>query len=196
MFERLSFLLLNSVRTPVEPGTQLSVRDCPTTKEGFRAMSTVDYRGAVGYLLLLASAIRPNISFAVSQASRFLEYSGEAHWATVKRICRYLAGTKELAIVYTSDAMHHNDVESYYSYDRLCGLELRYMQGHSSFSNWLCLLSRRWSGVLGVTQTAVGNSVDYGGRVHGSVCSCTGEFVDEDDLGGASTGGPKACGSL
>ena len=170
MLERLSFSQLNSVRTPVEPGTQRSVRDCPTMEEGCRAMAKVDYRGAVGCLLWLANATRPDISFAVSQVSRFLENPGEAHWAAVKRICRYLPGTKELAIVYTSGALHHNDVEGYYSYVQPGELP---MIGYVDSDYATCKDTRR--SVTGYVFYLAGGPVSWASRKQASVTLSTTE---------------------
>jgi hypothetical protein len=40
------------------------------------------------------------ITFAVSTLSQFLENPGEAHWEAVKRVFRYLAGTRGHALTY------------------------------------------------------------------------------------------------
>jgi len=36
---------------------------------------------------------RPDIAYAVGLASRFMEAPSKEHWAAVKRIVRYIAGT-------------------------------------------------------------------------------------------------------
>src|SRR5712664_3645063 len=46
---------------------------------------------------------RPDISFAVSCLSQFLENPGEAHWQAVKRVFRYLAGTRNQALTYGTE---------------------------------------------------------------------------------------------
>ncbi len=58
------------------------------------------YREAIGSLMYASVATRPDISFAVSTLSRFLEDPGNAHWEVVKRIFRYLSGTKDLELTY------------------------------------------------------------------------------------------------
>ena len=50
-----------------------------------------------------AVATRPDIAFSVSVLSRFLENPGEAHWEAVKRIFRYLAGTRNHALTYRAE---------------------------------------------------------------------------------------------
>jgi hypothetical protein len=63
-------------------------------------MRKVPYREAIGNLMYASVAMRPDITFAVSTLSQFLENPGEAHWEAVKRVFRYLSGTKALALTY------------------------------------------------------------------------------------------------
>jgi hypothetical protein len=58
------------------------------------------YREAVGKLLYIAGNTRPDISFATSQVSQFLNNPSEEHWKAVQQIFRYLKGTMEYSINY------------------------------------------------------------------------------------------------
>uniref|UniRef100_A0AAV1T6J6 Reverse transcriptase Ty1/copia-type domain-containing protein n=1 Tax=Peronospora matthiolae TaxID=2874970 RepID=A0AAV1T6J6_9STRA len=60
------------------------------------AVTKVDapFREAVDALMHLTTATRPDIAFAVGCVSRFMENPQEEHWVAVKRIFRYLQGTK------------------------------------------------------------------------------------------------------
>ena len=58
-------------------------------------MEKVTYRQAIGSLMWAAVATRLDIAFAVSLLSQFLENPGEVHWNAVKRVLRYLKGTKD-----------------------------------------------------------------------------------------------------
>jgi hypothetical protein len=51
--------------------------------------------------MYLASAIRPDISFALSKLSRFVSNPGDTHWSALKRVLRYLKGTMSYAIYFT-----------------------------------------------------------------------------------------------
>ena len=51
--------------------------------------------------MYLASATRPDISFAVSKLSRFISNPGDDNWHALKRVMRYLNGTKSYGIHYT-----------------------------------------------------------------------------------------------
>lgn len=61
------------------------------------------YREAVGSLMYLAIATRPDIAFAVSYVSRFLDSFNEHHVTAVKRIFKYLRGTDELGIEFVKE---------------------------------------------------------------------------------------------
>lgn len=60
------------------------------------------YREVVGSLIYLAVGTRPDISFAVSYVSRFLENPANIHVTAVKRILRYLNGTSNYGILFSS----------------------------------------------------------------------------------------------
>ncbi len=54
----------------------------------------------VGSLLYAAMATRPDIAQAVGAVSKFCAQPTEAHFTAVKRILRYLSGTKDLVLRY------------------------------------------------------------------------------------------------
>ncbi|KAG2857507.1 hypothetical protein PC114_g28481 [Phytophthora cactorum] len=58
------------------------------------------FREAVGALMHLMTATRPDIAYAVGYVSRFMENPQEEHWVAVKRIFRYLQGTKTHGICF------------------------------------------------------------------------------------------------
>jgi hypothetical protein len=62
-------------------------------------MRGVPYREAIGSLMYAALGTRPDISFAVSFLSQFMQNPGRAHWEAVKRVFRYLKGTKDTCLV-------------------------------------------------------------------------------------------------
>jgi hypothetical protein len=72
--------------TPIIPGISYSTKDAPADKTEAARMAKVPYREAIGSLMYAAVATRPDISFAVSTLSQFLENPGEAHWEAVKRV--------------------------------------------------------------------------------------------------------------
>jgi transposase InsO family protein len=81
------------IATPMETGLRLSLHDAGD------AFDAVLYQQAVGCLIYLCIT-RPDIQFAVSQMSRFMHCPGVTHWKAVKRIFRYLSGTRLLGLFY------------------------------------------------------------------------------------------------
>jgi len=63
--------------------------------------SKVPYREAVGSLMYLAAATRPDIAFAVNKAARVMDRPAEKDWNNVKRIFRYLRSTSNYGLRYT-----------------------------------------------------------------------------------------------
>jgi len=61
----------------------------------------VPYREAVGSLVYLAAATRPNIEFAVNKDARVMDRQADKDWNNVKRIFRYLRSTSNYGLRYT-----------------------------------------------------------------------------------------------
>eukprot|EP00253_Pinus_taeda_P022186 PITA_22186 len=68
------------------------------------------YKSIVGSLMYL-TATRPDIMYAVSLISRFMERPKEAHWQAAKIILRYVKDTKKFGILY--NVSEHSDLVGY-----------------------------------------------------------------------------------
>ena len=87
----------NYVSTPMNPGLKLEPdQNLLSEKEAEQ------YRSAVGSLLYLAIATRPDISYTVGVLARFNASPGISHWAAVKHLFRYLKGTMDYCLTYSS----------------------------------------------------------------------------------------------
>ena len=84
------------VATPVDTGTKLL-----KTMDKVGCVDKRQYQSAIGSLLYLSVATRPDIAFAVSNAAKFSAQPGKQHWTAVKPIMRYLRGTTNLDLVFT-----------------------------------------------------------------------------------------------
>jgi hypothetical protein len=127
MLDRYGFSSCSPVSTPMNPGFTLSHSQSPSTPAEVEEMRSVPYISAVGSLLYLAIATRPDIAYTVSVLARFNTKPGPAHWAAVKHLFRYLKGTKDYRLSYTpdsttselfvgySDADHGGDKDTGYS---------------------------------------------------------------------------------
>ena len=74
------------------------------------ARDQLRYSQIIGSLMYLASATRPDISFAVCKLSRFVSNPGDDHWRALERVMRYLKGIMSYGIRYTG---HPKVLEGY-----------------------------------------------------------------------------------
>lgn len=88
------------VKNPSDTNQKLSVQ---LVTEENSLVGKVPYQELVGCLLFLSQATRPDIAFAVNNVSRFNNKHSEIHWQAVKRILRYLNGTKHHKLCYTKE---------------------------------------------------------------------------------------------
>ena len=85
-----------AVISPTDISSRLTPSDAATK-------INAPFREAVGALMHLMTATRPDIAFAVGYVSRFMENPQVEHWMAVKRILRYLQGTKSHSICFKTD---------------------------------------------------------------------------------------------
>ena len=78
-------------------------------------MEKAPYCKAIGSLMYASIATRPDISFAVTALSQFLDNLGEVHWEAAKCILCYLLETKDYTLTYGNechDLIGFTDVDS------------------------------------------------------------------------------------
>ena len=63
------------------------------------------YQSAVGCLLYLSVATRPDIAYAVGNVAKFCAKPTKQHWTAVKRIFRYLRGTQKYGLLYNRNIL-------------------------------------------------------------------------------------------
>jgi hypothetical protein len=100
--------------TPIVLGVTYSRGDSPASKTEEASMKTVPYQEAIGSLMYASVTTHPDISFAVLTLSQFLDNPGRAHWDAVKRVMRYLSGTRDLELTYgieCNDLLGFTDVD-------------------------------------------------------------------------------------
>ena len=84
----------------METSIRLTSAQSPTTTQQIAHMRNIPYQEAVGSLMYASLGTCPDITYAVQTVSHFSKNPGEAHWEAVKRIFRYLKGTKEFWLTY------------------------------------------------------------------------------------------------
>ncbi|KAG6578190.1 Integrase catalytic core protein [Phytophthora cinnamomi] len=120
------------------------------------AMTKLDapFREAVGALMHSMTSTRPDIAFAVGYVSRFMENPQVEHWIAVKRIFRYLQGTKSHGIRFSPG----KDID---------------FQGYSD-ADWAGDLSDRKS-TSGYLFQVAGGPISWGSKKQSSVSLSTSE---------------------
>jgi len=88
-----------SISTPADPHIRL-LKSPPEHQAD--QMNQQRYQSAVGSLMFAMIGTRPDIAFAVSAVSQHNTNPGETHWTAVRRIFRYLSGTRNLGLNYGS----------------------------------------------------------------------------------------------
>jgi transposase InsO family protein len=93
VLERFKMDQCNAVHNPIVPGFKI-MKD----ERGVEVDSTL-FKRIVGSLMYL-SATRPDMMYAISLISRFMERPTEMHLNAAKRVLRYLKGTMNFGLVY------------------------------------------------------------------------------------------------
>ncbi|KAG4037393.1 Retrovirus-related Pol polyprotein from transposon TNT 1-94 [Phytophthora cactorum] len=81
------------VKTPQDPRLKLTKNMCEGGCQHEDTMKNVPYRSAVGGLMYLMVATRPDLAAAVGVLSQFAADPCPTHWQALKRVLRYLQAT-------------------------------------------------------------------------------------------------------
>ena len=85
------------------------------TKKWFMAVKNVYYSSAVGRLMYAQACTRPEIAFVVGVLSRFMSNPGLIHYQAIKKVFRYLQGTKYHMLAYqrtnSLDVVDYSDAD-------------------------------------------------------------------------------------
>jgi hypothetical protein len=93
ILDRFGMKECNKVCSPIVPGSKL-IKD-----EKGKTVDATEYKRMIGCLMYLL-ATRPDLTFSVCLAARYMERPTEMHLASVKRILRYLKGTLSFGMMY------------------------------------------------------------------------------------------------
>jgi hypothetical protein len=94
--------------TPMECGVDLN--------DASELGKDVPYREAIGIVMCLMVGTRPDIAFAMSQLSKFVESPTTLQWKAVKGVMRYIKQTADHGLCYKSGCKF--ELEGYYDSDR------------------------------------------------------------------------------
>jgi hypothetical protein len=105
----------NPVSTPMDPNTKLdhdpNNTNDPVTEGDLSERASASYATLIGSLMYLAIGTRPDIAYSVQRLAQFTQDPKPVHWTAVKRIFRYLKGTRTLGLTYGGGEDELNDEE-------------------------------------------------------------------------------------
>eukprot|EP00956_Cyclotella_meneghiniana_P018181 scaffold30080_cov40-Cyclotella_meneghiniana.AAC.1 len=99
---------MDSVYT-TKKDTPAEASPLPKDSDGEPADPTFPYASIIGMLLYLSGHSRPDIAFAVHQCARYTFKPTKRHVAALKRIGRYLKGTKSRGLILNPSKHLHVD---------------------------------------------------------------------------------------
>src|ERR1700730_17948716 len=98
----------NPVAMPLDPNVKIEAN--PDGNQGDRSNS---YAHLLGELQFISNATRPDIAFAVNRLAAYTANPSLQHTGMLKRILRYLAGTKDYAITYLANPRVNDRLQGY-----------------------------------------------------------------------------------
>ncbi|UYV61059.1 hypothetical protein LAZ67_1003272 [Cordylochernes scorpioides] len=98
--EHYNLLEIKLQSVPSDPYSKLTKKMCPTDNQEIEEMNKIPYRQTIGSLMYLMTGTRPDIAYAVSRVSQFMNNPGPSYWTAVKKIFGYLKATKNIGICF------------------------------------------------------------------------------------------------
>ena len=88
--------------TPIDPETAKDQGDDEALKtpEELQRLQNIPYQRAIGTLMYLLQGTRPDLAYTISTLSKFNTNFNFSHWEAVKKVFRYLQGTKHLKLTF------------------------------------------------------------------------------------------------
>lgn len=87
---------------PVSVPADKTILDLPTNEQ-MKEDSEAPYAEAVGSLMYLAIGTRPDIAYVINTLSQHLKNPKKIHWNNLKRVLKYIKGTQDYGLLYTTD---------------------------------------------------------------------------------------------
>ncbi|KAG3103454.1 Retrovirus-related Pol polyprotein from transposon TNT 1-94 [Phytophthora idaei] len=148
------------VKTPQDPGLKLTNNMCEGGCQHEDTMKNVPYRSAVGGLMYLMVATRPDLAAAVGVLSQFAADPCPTHWQALKRVLRYLQAAPTHGLEFSRE-------DSFGVW--LLGCRLGWRHRVKKKYKWLRVHDERRMHQLEEQEAADGGAVIYGSRVHDTI---------------------------
>ena len=100
VLKRFNMHSCSSCTAPIQKGDKLFKSQCPQDEKERAEMEKVPYASAIGSQMYAQVCTPPEIAFAVNALGRYLINPGLNHWKAVKKVMRYLQGTKDYMLTH------------------------------------------------------------------------------------------------
>ena len=91
----------NPVSTPMDPNIKLDALEGEASEDSEdQLLINHSYANLIRSLMYLTIATQPNIAYLVNKLIQYMLAPKEKHWTAVKRIFRYLKGTRQYKLTY------------------------------------------------------------------------------------------------
>ena len=90
----------SSTPAPIVKGDKFGQFQCPKNKLEFDQIKTIAYASAVGSIMYAQVCTRPDLAYVTGMLGRYQSNPGLDHWKAVKKVMRYLQGTKNHMLTY------------------------------------------------------------------------------------------------
>ncbi|RVX00432.1 Retrovirus-related Pol polyprotein from transposon TNT 1-94 [Vitis vinifera] len=132
-------------------GDRFNLNQCLKNNLEKKQMKNISYAFAVGSLMYAKVCTRPDIAFAVGMLGQYQSNPSMNHWKAVKKVMRYLQGTKDYNLMYRRTS---NLEVVGYSYSNFVG----YVDLRKSTSGYIFILVGRAISWRSVKQTLTATS--------------------------------------
>jgi len=100
LLKQFNMDLCSPTTTPLPSGLVLSAEDCPSTPDEVDEMKNTLFYEALGSLMWLQVAIRPDLVYSVNKLAHFTHNPGKTHWNALKHMLTYVKGMMNYEITY------------------------------------------------------------------------------------------------
>ena len=147
------------VNIPIQPNHNLT-NDLITENETLRHfVDPTRYRQVIGSLIYLMTNTRPDICYAVSVLSRFMQQPRELHWRFLKRLLRYIKTTCNYSIIYQKSKSTDSLLTGYSDSDFAGSIDDRKSTSGYVFKYGECLIS--WNSCKQKTVSLSSTEAEY-----------------------------------
>ena len=128
---------MNPVSTPMDLNIKLDAIEGEASEDSEdQLLINHGYANLIGSLMYLAIATQPNIAYLVNKLTQYTSAPKAKHWTAIKKVFRYLKGTRQYKLTYRgSPELLHDDINIY------CGANWASDSDQKSISGYVIVIA-------------------------------------------------------